>query len=464
MLGRRKSQFFRTDYAMRTDVSGVMSKSSSQTEFTAWFECFSGCGIRLSLDDIVYQCPKCDGLLEVRHEIEALRSVTPEKWKEMLSSRAMASGGVWSMKEFVLPVIDDSNIVSLGEGNTPLLSSPRMAADLGVDSIFIKQSGTSHTGSFKDLGMTVLISMVNRIRSRVRAVACASTGDTSASLAAYCAAAGIPAIVFLPRNKVSLAQLIQPISQGALTLSMDTDFDGCMEIVRRLTEDGSIYLANSMNSLRVEGQKTLSIEIVQQLGWDVPDYVVVPGGNLGNISAIAKGFMLARDLGLVGRLPRLVCAQTEKANPLYRAYLRDFNYLEPVAAEDTMATAIQIGNPVSFPKAVRALKETNGIVAQVTEGELADAASFGDRYGFFNDPQTGVALGVTRKLINSGEIDSGARVVVVSTAHGLKFSDFKLQTLQGRVPDTDPTLRNLPIEVSAEIDQVRKILNDKLPA
>lgn len=444
-------------------MPGVMSKLLSQTEFTAWFECFSGCGIRLSLDDIVYQCPNCDGLLEVRHEIGALRSIAPEKWKEILTSRAMASGGVWSMKEFVLPVIDDSEIVSLGEGNTPLLSSPRMAADLGVDSIFIKQSGTSHTGSFKDLGMTVLVSMVNRIRSRVRAVACASTGDTSASLAAYCAAAGIPAIVFLPRDKVSLAQLIQPISQGALTLSLDSDFDGCMEIVRRLTEDGSIYLANSMNSLRVEGQKTLSIEIVQQLGWDVPDYVVVPGGNLGNISAIAKGFMLARDLGLVGRLPRLVCAQTEKANPLYRAYLRDFDYLEPIAAEDTMATAIQIGNPVSFPKAVRALKETNGIVAQVTEGELADAASFGDRYGFFNDPQTGVALGVTRKLIKSGEIDSGARVVVVSTAHGLKFADFKLQTLQGRVPDTDPALRNLPIEVSAEIDQVRRVLNDKLP-
>ena len=306
--------------------------------------------------------------------------------------------------------------------------------------------------------------MVNRIRSQVRAVACASTGDTSASLAAYCAAAGIPSIVFLPRDKVSLAQLIQPISNGALTLSLATDFDGCMAIVRQVTQDGSIYLANSMNSLRVEGQKTISLEIIQQLGWYVPDYVVVPGGNLGNISAIANGFMLARDLGLIDHLPRLVCAQAERANPLYRAYLRGLDHLEPMTAGNTMATAIQIGNPVSFPKAVRALKETNGIVAQVTEGELADAASFGDRYGFFSDPQTGVALAVTRKLISSGEIESGARIVVISTAHGLKFTDFKLQTHQGRVPETDPTFRNLPIEVSADMDQVRRVLDGKLPA
>jgi threonine synthase len=364
----------------------------------------------------------------------------------------------------VLPVLDDDDIVSLGEGNTPLLASPRMAADLGVAGIFVKQCGISHTGSFKDLGMTVLVSMVNRIRSRVRAVACASTGDTSAALAAYCAAAGIPSIVFLPKDKVSHAQLIQPIANGAITLSVDTDFDGCMEIVQGVTSDGSIYLANSLNSLRVEGQKTISVEIAQQLGWDVPDYVVVPGGNLGNVSAIANGFMLARELGLIDRLPRLVCAQSARANPLYQAYKRGFDRLEPVVAQSTMATAIQIGNPVSFPKAVRALQETDGIVGQVTESELADAASFGDRYGFFNDPQTGVALGVTRKLIASGEIRSDATIVVVSTAHGLKFTDFKLSVHEGRVPDTDPILRNLPIEVPASIDKVRAVLDGKLTA
>jgi threonine synthase len=442
----------------------MMPSSASETEFSAWFECFAGCGTRFSLEEIVYRCPSCNSLLEVRHDLDALRSVTPVRWKDLLASRLPSRGGVWSQKELVLPMVDDKDIVSLGEGNTPMLSSPRMARALGVAEIFVKQCGTSHTGSFKDLGMTVLVSMVNRIRSRVRAVACASTGDTSAALAAYCAAAGIPSIVFLPKDKVSLPQLIQPISNGALTLSLDTDFDGCMALVQKITEDSSIYLANSMNSLRIEGQKTISLEIIQQLGWDVPDYVVVPGGNLGNISAIGMGFMLARDLGIIDRLPRLVCAQTEMANPLYRAYKSGFEHFEPIIAQPTMATAIQIGNPVSFPKAVRALQATGGIVGQVSEVQLADAAAFGDGFGLFNDPQTGVALGVTRKLIASGDIEKDARIVVISTAHGLKFTDFKLKFHLGKVTGTDPTLRNLPIEVPADIDKVRKVLNGSLPA
>src|SRR5947199_3072910 len=180
--------------------------------------------------------------------------------------------------------------------------------------------------------MSVLVSMVNQIRSGIRAVACASTGDTSAAVAAYCAAAGIPSIVFLPKDKVSIAQLIQPISNGAITFSIDTDFDGCMKIVQEITKDKSIYLANSMNSLRIEGQKTISFEIVQQLGWQVPDFVVVPGGNLGNISAIGAGFMLMREMGLIPRLPRLVCAQAERANPLYRSYPAGFSELQPLTA------------------------------------------------------------------------------------------------------------------------------------
>ena len=441
-----------------------MTSTCTVAGLTAWFECFSGCGNRYPLDEIVYRCKSCDGLLEVRHDHDALGMVGPERWKELFDSRLAEASGVWSKKEWVLPIVAPEDIVTLGEGNTPMIASPRMAADLGVDELHVKQCGTTHTGSFKDLGMTVLVSMVNRIRSRIRAVACASTGDTSAALAAYCAAAGIPAIVFLPRGKVSLAQLIQPISNGALTLSLDTDFDGCMKIVQEVTRDSSIYLANSMNSLRVEGQKTISVEIVQQLGWDVPDYVVVPGGNLGNVSAIGSGFLLMKELGLITRVPRLVCAQTEKANPLYKAYLDGLEKLEPVVAQPTMATAIQIGNPVSFPKAVRALRATDGIVEQVSEAELADAAAYGDRFGFFNDPQTGVALGVTRKLIRAGTILSGSRVVVISTAHGLKFVDFKLQIHKGQVADTDQALRNLPVEVAADVDEILAMINGRLPA
>lgn len=442
----------------------MTTSSASDTKFAAWFECFAGCGTRIPLEEIVYRCPSCNSLLEVRHEVDALKSVTAGHWKELFSSRLASRGGVWSQKELVLPLVDDEDIVSLGEGNTPMLGSRRMAETLGVNEIFVKQCGTSHTGSFKDLGMTVLVSMVNRIRSKIRAVACASTGDTSAALAAYCAAAGIPSIVFLPKDKVSLPQLIQPISNGALTLSLDTDFDGCMKIVQQITEDNSIYLANSMNSLRVEGQKTISLEIVQQLGWEVPDYVVVPGGNLGNVSAIGMGFILARELGIIDRMPRLVCAQTERANPLYRAYQSGFENFEPITAQTTMATAIQIGNPVSFPKAVRALRESDGIVGQVSEAELADAAAFGDGFGLFNDPQTGVAIGVTCKLIASGEIEKDARIVVISTAHGLKFTDFKLRVHRGEVAGTDPGLRNLPIDVSADIDEVRRVLDGNLPA
>src|SRR5438105_7307598 len=299
-------------------------------KFHAWFECFAGCGVRYRLDQIVYRCESCGGLLEVRHDIDAIKQQPVAEWKRLFDSRLGRTSGVWSKKELVLPQLEERNIVSLGEGNSPLIKSERFAKSLGIGEIYIKQCGTSHTGSFKDLGMTVLVSMVNQIRSKIRAVACASTGDTSAAVSAYCAAAGIPAIVFLPKDKVSFAQLIQPIANNAITLSIDSDFDGCMKIVQEITKDKSIYLANSMNSLRVEGQKTISFEIVQQLGWQVPDFVVVPGGNLGNISAIGGGFVLMREMGLIQHLPRLVCAQAERANPLYRSYCDGFSDLQPM--------------------------------------------------------------------------------------------------------------------------------------
>ncbi|HLQ77233.1 MAG TPA: pyridoxal-phosphate dependent enzyme, partial [Terriglobia bacterium] len=250
---------------------------------SAWFECFAGCDERHALDEIVYRCSKCGGLLEVRHDVAALKQTPASEWRALLDSRLGRQSGVWSKKEMVLPELREENIVSLGEGNSPLIRSDAFARLLGFESVHIKQCGTSHTGSFKDLGMTVLVSMVNQIRSKVRAVVCASTGDTSAALSAYCAAAGIPSIVILPKDKVSIAQLIQPLANGAITISVDSDFDGCMKIVQEITRDGSIYLANSMNSLRVEGQKTISLEIAQQLNWSLPDFVVVPGGNLGNV-------------------------------------------------------------------------------------------------------------------------------------------------------------------------------------
>jgi threonine synthase len=267
--------------------------------------------------------------------------------------------------------------------------------------------------------------------------------------------------VLLPRAKITAAQLVQPIANGAIVCSLDTDFDGCMRAVQRLTQDPTIYLANSMNSLRVEGQKTIAVEIVQQFDWEVPDWVLVPGGNLGNVSAIAKGFFQLRRLGLVARLPRLVCCQAERANPLYRAYerarsagreLRLQDY-EPMTAGATLASAIQIGHPVSVAKAVAALRETDGIVEQASEAELADAVARADRTGMFNCPHTGVALACLEKLVARGEIRRKDRVVVVSTAHGLKFTEFKARYHEEAL-EFPARFANRPVDLPADPEAV----------
>ncbi|MBM4086911.1 MAG: threonine synthase, partial [Planctomycetes bacterium] len=372
--------------------------------------------------------------------------------------------GVWGKKEWVLPQVSDENVVSLYEGGTNLFWADRFGKALGLDDLWIKLCGNTHSGSFKDLGMTVLVSQVKQMiadGAPIKAVACASTGDTSAALATYCAAAGIQSIVLLPRDKISPAQLIQPVSNDALVLYLDTDFDGCMALVREITRDETIYLANSMNSLRIEGQKTVGIEIVQQFDWEVPEAIIIPGGNLGNVSALGKGILMMRDLGLIERLPRIVVAQAERANPLYRSYLNNFETFEPVQAQKTLASAIQIGRPVSFDKAVRTLKLFDGIVEQATEEELADAAALGDRTGMFNCPHTGVALAVLIKLIRAGRIDRSDRVVVVSTAHGLKFVDMKVK-YHRRELDFPCRHANRPIELPARLDAVKGALQKAL--
>src|SRR5512142_545982 len=323
----------------------------------SWFRCAEGCDYRAALTEVVYQCPRCGGLLEVEHDLAALRQRSAAEWRALFDERFRAGpwplgSGVWGKKEWVYPELALENVVSMYEGGSPLLRLDRYAREIGLEEVWLKECGVTHTGSFKDLGMTVLVSAVKEMRARgrpVRAVACASTGDTSAALAAYCAAAGIPAVVLLPRDKISTAQLVQPISNGALVLELDTDFDGCMRVVKELAQTKDIYLANSMNSLRIEGQKTASIEIAQQLGWTSPDWIVIPGGNLGNSSAVGKGFQLLRDLGLVDRMPRLVVAQAENANPLWRSTTgagrkpTSAVTVESVPAPKTLASAIRIG-------------------------------------------------------------------------------------------------------------------------
>jgi threonine synthase len=434
--------------------------------YRAWFRCIAGCPGEYPLTKPMYRCPACGDLLEVAHDVEALKDRSPAAWMRLFDDRYKRTqwpygSAVWGKKEWVLPSLPDQCIVSMDEGGTNLLWAERFGRSLGVEDLWIKQCGNSHTGSFKDLGMTVLVSVVRQIMAEgtgIRAVACASTGDTSASLAAYCAAAGIPSIVILPRGKVSVAQLLQPLANDAKVLSLDTDFDGCMRIVQKLADEGLVYLANSMNSLRLEGQKTVAIEIVQQWDWTVPDVVVIPGGNLGNVSALGAGFDMMRELGIITKRPRIVVAQAARANPLYLAYRNGWAF-EPVAAQPTLASAIQIGNPVSVKKAIRTLQRYDGIVEQATEGELAEAAAAADRTGMFNCPHTGVALAVLTKLVARGVVGRSDRVVVISTANGLKFTDFKLKYHEGRLDGVPATHARRPIELPNDYDAVIRAID-----
>ena len=434
--------------------------------YSAVFRCIAGCHGEYPLVEPLYRCPTCDNLLEVSHDLNTLRARSPGAWIRLFDERYKRTtwpygSSVWGKKEWVCPVVSDENIVSMDEGGTNLFWAERFGRELGLDELWVKLCGNSHTGSFKDLGMTVLVSVVKQMITNgrtIRAVACASTGDTSASLAAYAAAGGIPAIVILPRGKVSTAQLVQPLANGARVLALDTDFDGCMAIVKRLAMDEGIYLANSMNSLRLEGQKTVAIEIVQQFDWEVPDVVIIPGGNLGNVSALGAGFEMLRQLGVITKKPRIVVAQAAAANPLYLAYTNDWSF-ESVQAQPTQASAIQIGNPVSIQKAVRTLKAYDGIVEQATESELAEAAGRADRTGMFNCPHTGVALAALVKLRERGVIASTDRVVVISTASGLKFTDFKLGYHEERLPGVTPQHPNLPEDLPNDYDAVRKAVD-----
>ena len=436
--------------------------------YRASFRCIAGCHGTPPLFSHHYRCPVCGDLLVVAHDIEALSDRSAGAWMRLFDDRYKRTqwpygSAVWGKKEWVCPDIRDDQIVSMDEGGTNLLWAERYGTSLGIPDLWIKQCGNSHTGSFKDLGMTVLVSAVRQMITdgqHVRAIACASTGDTSAALAAYAAAAGIPAIVLLPKGKVSVAQLLQPIANGALVLSLDTDFDGCMAIVQRLAAEEGVYLANSMNSLRLEGQKTVAIEIVQQWDWQVPDVIVIPGGNLGNVSALGAGFDMMRAVGVVAKRPRIVVAQAARANPLYRAYQRNWAF-EPVQAQSTLASAIQIGNPVSIRKAIRTLQAYDGIVEQATETELADAAARADRTGMFNCPHTGVALAVLEKLAARGDVTRDQRVVVISTANGLKFSDFKLQYHTGQLEGIDTGLGNAPVELPNDYDAVRRAIDSR---
>ena len=435
--------------------------------YRAVFRCFAGCPGEYPLTQPLYRCPRCDGLLEVAHDVGALRERSAGAWMKLFDDRWMRTqwpygSGVWGKREWVAPEVPDDCIVSTSEGGTNVFWADRLGREIGLGELWVKLCGNSHTGSFKDLGMTVLVSVVQQAVKQktlaTRVLCCASTGDTSASLAAYGAVAGLPVAVLLPRGLVSAAQLVQPLAHGARVFALETDFDGCMAVVKELARRELVYLANSMNPLRIEGQKTVSIEIAQQFDWESPDWVILPSGNLGNAAALYAGFKMMLELGLVARIPRLCIAQAAHANPMYRAFVAGRDVVEPIHAEPTLASAIQIGNPVSAPRAMAALHAMRGVVEQATEQELADACARADRTGLYTCPHTGVALACLFKLRAKGLIETHHRVVVVSTANGLKFTEFKVAYHERRLQGIDATRDNEPIFLPPDVERVAQAI------
>jgi threonine synthase len=364
---------------------------------------------------------------------------------------------VWRFRELV-PFVGARHVVTLFEGNTPLWDAPASARWAGIDRLKVKHQGMNPTGSFKDNGMTAGVSQAARLGARV--VACASTGNTSASMAAYAARAGVRAAVFVPDGQIALGKLSQALDYGAATLQVAGDFDEALALVRRLADEDPVYLLNSVNPFRIEGQKTIAAELCEQLGWRAPDRVVVPGGNLGNVSALGKGFAELREWGFVDRLPRLTVVQAEGAAPLAAMWASGAERLEPVARAETRATAIRIGAPVSWPKAVRALRECGGEAVAVTEGEIADAKAAAGRDGIGCEPASAATIAGLRRLISEGRASRGEEVVCVLTGHLLKDPDYTVDYHFGRL-GLGGALANPPVRVAADLDEIRRALGLK---
>jgi threonine synthase len=401
--------------------------------------CF-GCGARIAGAEAQpdFRCAQCGDLFEVDYPGWVQRR-GPDRpnpgalkwlWRERrMSGEALDQSGVWRFRE-LLPILDSfGNAVSLREGNTPLYHLPRTAKALGIDQLFAKHQGMNPTSSFKDTGMTAAMS-VARERG-FEWVACASTGNTSAAMAAYAARAGLRSLVLIPEGKIAWGKLSQAMDYGAVTCQLKTDFDGCLTVLTEIVRSNPIYLLNSVNPYRLEGQKTPAFEIAEAFDWNIPDHLIVPGGNLGNSSALGKGFREMHELGLIARMPRISVIQAEGANPLVRSFAANqATALEPVAAQ-TRATAIRIGNPASWRKAARAIQSTGGWCLDVTEAEIAIAKAELGAEGLGCEPASAVTLAGLKKLRAQGNVASGEAVVLVLTGHTLKDADYTIDFHRG---------------------------------
>lgn len=394
------------------------------------------CRKEFQIDTRIYTCAECGGLLDVVYELSGLdRDRLRGTWDARRGSDlAIDRSGVWRFRE-LLPPAAEPEIVTLTEGNTQIWEAPRSAVYAGMNRLAFKHLGMNPTGSFKDLGMTTGITQARRLGASI--VACASTGNTSASMAAYASRAGMRACVFIPSGQISLGKLSQALDYGATVLQIDGDFDVAMRLVREIAVETPIYLLNSVNPFRLEGQKTIAFELLQQRGWRIPDRIVIPGGNLGNSSAIAKGLHELLEIGLITKFPKLTIIQAEGANPLYRMWNSGAGTLTPLGGAFTLATAIKIGSPVSWPKAVRGLNWSDGGVEQVSEQEIADAKAIIGSDGIGCEPASAVTLAGIRKMVAGGTIDPAEDIVAILTGHVLKDPDYTVNYHRGTLGYTD---------------------------
>lgn len=404
--------------------------------------------------EVRYRCD-CGGTLDVVLTLAAARR---EPLLELFDARrtsfeAADVSGVWRFRELVLPLQPDE-VVTRGEGNTTLYDGSGLAEFTGTQNLRLKHEGENPTGSFKDRGMTVGISIAKRLGCD--RVACASTGNTSASMAAYAAQAGVRAFVFIPQGKIAFGKLSQALAYGARTIQIPGDFDAAMKLVEQLCADEGIYLLNSVNPFRIEGQKTIVLELLQQLRWQTPDWIVLPGGNLGNNSALSKALLEMRDIGLIEKLPRIAVIQAAGANPLYKAW-RDGTDVEPMSA-DTLATAIRIGAPVSWHKSLRGLRMLNGVVDQVTDDEILEAKARVDGAGIGAEPASCATVAGIRKLVRDGVIQPTDSVIGVLTGHLLKDSDTVIDYHQGALRGHDAAGANPPVVSDGTLSDVLRLL------
>jgi threonine synthase len=409
--------------------------------------CF-GCGARISGAEAQpdFRCVHCGDLFEVEYPGWSERGGHDRPnpgalkwlWRERrCSSEALDRSGVWRFRE-LLPILENlDNAVTLFEGNTPLYQLKCAAKALGIEQLFAKHQGMNPTGSFKDTGMTAAMSVAKE--RGFEWVACASTGNTSAAMAAYAARAGLKCLVLIPDGKIAWGKLSQAMDYGAVTCQLKADFDGCLRLLTQIVKEAPIYLLNSVNPYRLEGQKTPAFEIAEAFDWNVPDHLIVPGGNLGNSSALGKGFRELHELGLVTRMPKISVIQAAGANPLVRSFKEhQAAALEPVEAH-TRATAIRIGNPASWRKAARVIQESGGWCLDVTEAEIAIAKAELGAEGLGCEPASAVTLAGLKKLCAEGKIASSETVVLVLTGHTLKDADYTIDFHRGTLLKEEET-------------------------